>query len=129
MHMPNLKQILALDAASCALFCAAGVGAAATVASLTGLPREIVAGAGWICLPAAIFLAVAALRPSRALVGALAATNAGWVLASLIVWVAHFSQLTPLGHALVIAQAAAVELFALLEWRGFKALGGHAAPA
>lgn len=77
----------------------------------------------------AILLAIAALRPSRALVSLLAIGNAGWVLASLAVWIAWFGELTPIGHAVVIAQAIAVELFVILEWRGMKALGARPAAA
>ena len=129
MFVPTLKQTLALDAASCALFFAGFAGATATIAPLLGLPAAVVAAAGWICLPVAIMLAAAALRPSRALVTLLAVGNAGWVLASLIVWIAYFGQLTALGHAVVIAQAVAVELFAVLEWRGARALGSRPAVA
>lgn len=121
MQLPTLKQVLALDAASCALFFAAGAGASASIAPYLGLPPAIVAAAGWICLPAALLLGAAAVRPARALVGALALMNVGWVLASLAVWLAHFGQLTALGHAVVIGQAVAVELFAFLEWRGARA--------
>ncbi len=122
MTFPTLRQVLALDAASCALFFALGIGATASAAEVTGLSPAIVAAAGWICLPAAVLLAVAASSPARALVGLLAAMNAGWVVASIAVWVNKFGSLTALGHAVVIAQAIAVQLFILLEWRGMKTL-------
>lgn len=129
MHIPTLKQVLAADAASCALFFAAGAGATGTLAPLLGLPPAVVAVAGWTCLPVAILLAVAAVRPTKGLVALLALGNAGWVLASVVIWVAFFGQLTPLGHAVIIAQAVAVELFVMLEWQGAKGLQSRPAAA
>ena len=129
--MPNitLPKALALDAASCALFFALCVGATVTVAGLLGLPPTVVAIAGWICLPTAALLAFLALRPVRPLLLAVVLGNAGWVLASLAVWVVQFDALTLLGHAVILAQAAAVELFVILEWRGWKAAGARPAAA
>jgi hypothetical protein len=129
MRNVTLKQALVLDAASCALFFALCAGATAAVGGLLGLPDAIVAAAGWICLPVAAMLAFLALRPVRTLLLLVAIGNSGWVLASLAVWLVHFDTLTALGHAVVIAQAAAVELFAILEFRGWKALGGRPAAA
>ena len=128
-HIRNitLTQALVLDAASCALFFALCVGVTPTVAGLLGLPATIVAAAGWICLPVAVLLAFLAYRPSRLLLAAVVAGNAGWVLASLAVWLLHFDALTTLGHAVILAQAIAVELFVILEWRGLKALGARPA--
>ena len=121
----TLTRTLALDAASCALFFALCVGATATVAGLLGLSPTVVAIAGWMCLPTAALLALLALRPVRPLLLTVALGNAGWVLASLAVWVVHFNALTMLGHAVVLAQAAAVELFVILEWRAWKAAGAR----
>lgn len=129
MRNISLKNALALDAASCALFFALCAGATGTVAGLLGLPAAIVAAAGWICLPVAALLAFLALSPVRPLLLAVVVGNTGWVLASLAVWLVHFDALTALGHAVIIAQAIAVELFVILEWRGWKALGGRAAAA
>lgn len=123
MRNITLTRTLLLDAASCALFFALCVGATATVADLLGLPAMIVTAAGWICLPVAALLAFLAYRPSRPLLLAVVVSNAGWVLASLAVWLLHFNALTGLGHAVVLAQAIAVELFVILEWRGLKTLG------
>ena len=129
MQGKYLARTLQLDAASCALFFGLFVGATATVAELLGLPRTVVAAGGWICLPAAVLLAVAAARPSKPLLAALVLANAGWVLASVAVWIAWFGQITLLGHVVLIAQALAVELFLTLEWRGMKALGAADARA
>ncbi len=127
MRNITLTQALVLDAASCALFFALCVGATAAVANLLGLPATIVAAAGWICLPVAALLAFLAYRPSRPLLAVVVAGNAGWVLASLAVWLLHLNALTGLGHAVIIAQAVVVELFVILEWRGLKALRARTA--
>ncbi len=129
MQAHYVTRTLKLDAASCALFFAIGVGATAQVAPLLGLPAMIVAAAGWICLPSAALFAFLAFRPSRALLTLCVIGNTGWVLASAIVWLAYFGQLTTLGHFVVIAQALAVELFTVLEWRGLKAFAGSPARA
>jgi hypothetical protein len=129
MQGKYLVRTLQLDAASCALFFGLCVGVTATVSELLGLPPSVVAAGGWICLPAAVLLAWAAVRPSKPLLAALVVANLGWVLASFGVWIAWFGQLTLLGHVVLIAQALAVELFLTLEWRGMKALGASTAPA
>lgn len=118
----SLRTALVLDAASCALFFAVCVGLTGAVAAILGLPAGLVAIAGWICLPVAAMLAVLAIRPVAPLLGLVALGNAGWVLASLAVWLTHFGALTAAGHAVILAQAVAVEIFAVVEWRGWKNL-------
>lgn len=127
--MPTLKQTLLLDAASAALFVILCLGLTDTLASLTGLPPTVLLAAGWICVPSALLFLHQAVRPSRALLTLVVAGNSAWVLASIAVWIAWFDRLTPAGHALVIAQAIAVELFALGEWRGLRALAPARAAA
>lgn len=129
MTLKTLSQILAIDAATCVAVFALGVFATATVAGLTGLPESIVAAGGWICAAAAALLACLTIRPSRGLLWLAIIGNAGWVAASLAVWLAHAGNLTPLGHAIVLAQAAGVALFVMLEARGARALAGQPAPA
>ncbi|HEU4820296.1 MAG TPA: hypothetical protein VFS87_03985 [Qipengyuania sp.] len=124
-----LSQVLALDAATCVAVFALGVFATATVAELTGLPGQIAAAGGWICLAAAALLAYLAVRPSRGLLWLTIAGNVGWVAASLAVWLAYFDSLTPLGHAIVLAQAAGVALFVMLESRGARSITGRQAIA
>lgn len=121
MTLPTLRQTLLIDAASAALFVAACLGFTQALAVLTGLPPTIVAVAGWICVPSALLFAHQAYRPSRGLLSLVVAGNLAWVIASLAVWLMHFAALTPVGHAVVIAQAVAVEALLVLEWRGLKA--------
>ena len=129
MQAHYLTRTLQLDAASCALVFALGVGATAAVARMLGLPETIVAAAGWICLPSAALFAFLAFRPSRRLLTLGVIGNTGWVLASAAVWLACFGQLTTVGHVVVIGQALAVELLTLVEWRGLKAFGRSPAAA
>lgn len=120
--MPNLKQTLLVDAASAALFVVICLGFTGQLAALTGLSASVIAVAGWICIPCTLLFVHQAFAPSRALVAVIVGGNIAWVLASVAVWLAHWSVLTPLGHAVVIAQALAVEGLAVLEWRGLKTL-------
>ena len=129
MTLKTLSQFLALDATTCAAVFALGVFATGSVAALTGLPGGIVSAAGWICLAAAALLAYLAVRPSRGLLWLAIVGNAGWVAASVAVWIASFASLTPLGHAIVIAQAIGVAVFVVLEARGAAALGARQALA
>ena len=127
--MPNLKQTLLLDAASAVLFIVLCLGFTDAIVAMTGLPQSVVLAAGWICVPCAALFTHQALYPARALIGVIVWGNVGWVLASIGVWLAHWSALTPLGHAVVVGQALAVEAFAFLEWRGLKAMVGRPAAA
>lgn len=129
MTQSPLRQILALDAATCVGVFVLGVLATGTVARVAGLPEVVVSSGGWICLAAAALLGWLAARPSRGLLGLAIAGNAAWVLASVAVWIAFFGDLTAIGHAVIIAQAVAVEVFTMLELRGFRAMGTRVATA
>ena len=125
-----LSTVLLLDALTCAAVFVLGVFATAMVAALTGLPDGVVSAAGWICLVAAALLAFLAARPVKPLLLVAIAGNVAWVVASIAVWLSFADRLTPIGHAVVLAQAAVVALFVVLESRGLKSLGHtHASPA
>jgi hypothetical protein len=119
MSILNLKNILIADAITCTGVFAIGLLAAAPVGALLGLPANVVAIGGWICLAAALLMIVAARQavPSAALVKLVALGNLGWVAASFAVVATFAAQMTGLGIAVVIAQAFAVLLFAILEWK------------
>jgi hypothetical protein len=121
--MPILRQTLVADTISALAFAILCLDFTGEIAALTGLPASIVAIAGWICVPSALLFGFAAARPSRAIVTLIVVGNLGWVLASIAVWIAQFEGLTPLGHAVVIGQAIAVDALLMLEWRGLKAMG------
>jgi len=119
MSILNLKNVLIADAITCTGVFAIGLLAAAPVGALLGLPANVVAIGGWICLAAALLMVVAALQavPSAALVKLIALGNLGWVAASFAVVATFAAQMTAIGIAVVIAQAFAVLLFAILEWK------------
>ncbi|KTE44987.1 MULTISPECIES: hypothetical protein [unclassified Sphingopyxis] len=119
MSIRNLKTVLVLDAITCAGVFAVGLLAAAPVGELLGLPANIVAIGGWICLAAALLMVIAARQavPSPALVKLIAIGNLGWVAASLGVVGTFSGAMTGLGLAVVIAQAVGVFAFAVLEWK------------
>ena len=123
MSILNLKNILVADAITCGGVFAIGLFAAAPVGALLGLPANIVAIGGWICLAAALLMIVAARQavPNPALVKALvkliAIGNLGWVAASFAVVATFAGEMTGLGIAVVMAQAFGVLGFAILEWK------------
>ncbi|ANY20844.1 hypothetical protein A6F68_02345 [Tsuneonella dongtanensis] len=127
--MPTLKQTLLMDAASAALFVILCLGLNGPMVALTGLSPTIVAIAGWICVPCVLLFTQQAFAPSKGLLTAIVVGNLAWVLASVGVWLANWSALTTLGHVVLVAQAIAVESFAMLEWRGLKALSAVPASA
>lgn len=120
MTQSFLSRVLWLDALSCAAIFAIGVSLAVPVSDWLGLPLVVVNAAGWICLAAGGLLAFLAVRPIRALLALAIAGNIAWIAASLAVWFGWSSELTALGHAVVLAQAAAVALFVTLELRGLR---------
>lgn len=119
MSIRNLKNILIADAVTCAGVFAIGLFAAAPVGALLGLPANVVAIGGWICLAAALLMVIAALQkvPSAALVKLIAVGNLGWVAASFAVVATFAAGMTGLGIAVVVAQAFGVLGFAILEWK------------
>ncbi|MBB6424348.1 hypothetical protein [Sphingopyxis sp. JAI128] len=130
MSIRNLRNILVTDAVTAAAVCIAGLFAAAPVGALFGLPANIVAVGGWICLVAGVLMLIAARQamPNPALVKLIAVGNLGWVAASFAVVAVFAGQMTAIGIAAVIAQAFGVLGFAILEWKG-ATTGGRAAAA
>jgi hypothetical protein len=120
MSILNLKNVLIADAITCGGVFAAGLLAAVPVGALLGLPANIVAAGGWICLAAALLMVLAALRkvPNAALVKLIVLGNLGWVAASFAVVASFAAQMTAVGIAVVVAQALGVLVFAILEGRG-----------
>ncbi len=124
MSLFNLKNTLLIDAVTCTglfVFC---VFATATVATLLGLPSEVVTVAGWIGLPSALLMLFVANQkvPSKGLANLIAVGNLGWVLASFAVLGIFADQMTALGMAVVVVQAVGVLVFAIYEAKGAAAL-------
>lgn len=124
MSLFTLKNTLIIDAVTCTglfVFC---VFATATVATLLGLPSELVTVAGWIGLPSALLMLFVAYQkePSKGLANLIAVGNLGWVIASFAVLAIFADRMTGLGIAVVIVQAIGVLVFAIYEAKGAAAL-------
>lgn len=124
MSLFNLKNTLLIDAVTCAglfVFC---VFATATVATILGLPSEVVTVAGWIGLPSALLMLFVASQkvPNKGLANLIAVGNLGWVIASFTVLAMFAGQMTALGIAVVIVQAIGVLVFAIYEAKGAATL-------
>jgi FtsH-binding integral membrane protein len=124
MSLFNLKNTLLIDAVTCTglfVFC---VFATATVATLLGLPSEVVTVAGWIGLPSALLMLFVANQkvPSKGLANLIAVGNFGWVIASFAVLGVFAAQMTALGLVVVVVQAIGVLVFAIYEAKGAAAL-------
>jgi hypothetical protein len=116
-----LNRLLAFDAATCLASGLALCLAVGPLGTLTGLPQPLLLGAGVFLLGCALLMGVASrLWPvPRWLAGLIVAGNAAWVLASLGLWLAG-PAMTALGVALVLVQAAAVAVLALLEAQALR---------
>lgn len=124
MSLFTLKNTLIIDAITCTglfVFC---VFATATVATLLGLPSEVVTVAGWIGLPSALLMLFVAYQktPSKGLANLIAIGNLGWVIASFAVLAMFAGQMTAIGIAVVIVQAIGVLVFAIYEAKGAATL-------
>lgn len=116
-----LRRSLFLDIAAtgaAALLLIAGAG---FLSGLLGLPESLLRAAGLILVPFVGLVALTATRPAkRALVWTVIICNAAWVAASIGLLVSGYVSPTVLGYAFVIAQAAAVGLFAELQFVGLR---------
>ena len=121
----NLKAILAFDGVTCTGVFLLSLFAAVPVAGLLGLPVAVITIDGWICLASAIVMFVAAAQtpPSPALTKLIALGNLGWVVASLAVLGAFAGQMAGIGQTLVVMQAVAILVMAIIEWKGAAVAG------
>lgn len=129
MSRPNLKTVLIVDAVTCTVLFLSCVFATAPVASLLGLPSDIVTVAGWIGLPSAALMLFVAFQkePSKGLAHLIAVGNLGWVAASFAVIALFAAQMTWPGIAIVAIQAVIVLEMAFFEAKGAAALPRAAA--
>ena len=120
MSLFTLKNTLIIDAITCTGLFAFCVFATATVASLLGLPSELVTVAGWIGLPSALLMLFVANQkvPNKGLANLIAVGNLGWVIASIAALAIFAGQMTALGIAVVVVQAIGVLVFAIFEVKG-----------
>ena len=112
-----LRRVLAVDALTCVAAGALMAFGAGALAPLTGLPQPLLFWAGVALFPVAALMAFLSRRETApaALVWLVVLGNAGWVAGSVAVL--FVTQPTVFGTAFVVAQAAAVAVLTVLEWR------------
>lgn len=101
---------------------------AAPLAPLLGLPLPLLRGVALVLIPfAGLLIWTATRRAPRRVVWAIVAGNAAWIVASGALLVSGLVRPTRLGELFVVAQAAAVAVLTLLEWRAIRHESGVAA--
>ena len=117
-----LRRVLIADAGASAATGMAMIAAAGFVDQALGLPATLLRSAGIALLPFAALVGVVATRAElpRAAVWAIIAANAVWVIDSVALLLSGWMAPTALGIAVVLGQAAAVAVFAELEYMGLR---------
>jgi hypothetical protein len=117
-----LRRALLADA-----LCSAGMAAAllifgSALAGLLDLPADLLSEAALVLIPFAAFVGYLTTReqPARAGVWAVIAMNIVWTIDSVLLLFTGWVEPNSLGYAFVIAQAAAVGVFAELEYIGLR---------
>lgn len=113
----TLRNVLIADAASCAAMGMLALMAKDMIAAICGLPPSLVTAVGFILLPSAAFILMVALRASAPvwMMQLIIWLNTAWIIASLLAVITL--QPTPIGIALIMAQATIVAMLTLLEMR------------
>ena len=124
-NTPFLRNVLLADAAMGAAAAALTIIGAGLLAPLLGLPEALLFWAGVALVPVAAFLLVMARRAlvPRSWLREIVLVNWAWVAASL--GILAFAPIAPnaLGVAFILAQAAAVAGFAVLEGLALRSTG------
>jgi hypothetical protein len=117
-----LRFALRLDAAGSGALGLIGLAAAAPLADPLGMTVDALRGTGAFLVGYALVLVLLAARPviPRAAAWTVVIGNTAWVLGSIGAAVAGRDTFTTLGVAVVLAQAAAVAVFADLQWLGLR---------
>ena len=121
-NTPFLRNALLLDAVvsgAAAILMAAG---ASLLSPLLGLPQPLLLWSGLALVPFVAVLLALSRRPamSRLMLVDIIGLNALWVAGSLALLVTDLVSPNLLGQAFIVAQAAAVGLFAVLQWSGMR---------
>lgn len=113
-----LRGVLRLDAAASGALGIAAAAGAGVLDTLLGLPAAMLLGVGVFLVVYAAGLLVLAGRPRipRGATWVVVLGNSAWVLMSLGLAVGAWERLTVLGAVVVLVQAAAVAVFADLQW-------------
>jgi hypothetical protein len=113
----SIRNLLLVDAVTCAAMGGALTLAAEPLMALTAIPAGLLFYAGALLLPIAAFMALVAMKPMgyQWAVWLVIGGNALWIAASL--WLMFSGVITPnrLGHAFIGAQALAVTVLLVLE--------------
>ncbi|WP_299321310.1 hypothetical protein [Parasphingopyxis sp.] len=125
MTVDFAKKVFLADAIVCALTFAGCVFATQMIAADTGLGTGIVTAAGWICLGAALIWGWLGTRaqPPVLICWLAIFLNIDWIIASIVVFELEYAALTSEGRALILAQAAGVLGFVILQIMGVRAIG------
>jgi hypothetical protein len=117
-----LRRVLKIDAVTSGISAALMLLTADEASKWFGLPVSLLAGAGIVLVPFALFVFYVATRPiiARGAVWTVIALNVLWVIDSLLTVFAGWTEPTALGTAVVIAQALGVAVLAELEYLGLK---------
>lgn len=117
-----LRRALRLDAAASGALGVVSLAAAPALVDLLGPPAPVLVGVGAFLVVFAAGLLVLAARPvvPRPAAWTVVLGNAAWVGGSVLATLVAGSSLTGLGVAVVLAQAAAVAVFADLQWLGLR---------
>lgn len=128
-NTPFLRNVLLADAAMGAAAAALTIPGAGLLAPLLGLPPALLFWAGVALVPVVAFLLAMARRASvpRSWLREIVLVNWAWVAASL--GILAFAPIAPnaLGVAFILAQAAAVAGFAVLEGLALRGAGAAVA--
>jgi hypothetical protein len=114
----SLQSILALDATTCVVMGVLLVCASGLVSGLTLVPAPLLLWAGLLLLPIAGFMAFFSripIVPAWA-VQMIILGNLLWVLGSVALPVFGLISLNAFGWIFILAQAAVVAMFVVLEW-------------
>lgn len=121
-----LRLALRIDATASGALGVLGVAAAPLLADLLGPPASVLFGVGVFFVVFAAALLVLASRRTipRPAAWTVVIGNAAWTVGSVVATIVAAGTLTGLGVGIVLAQAAAVAVFADLQWMGLRRLTG-----
>lgn len=117
-----LRRVLALDAGASVVMAIALIAFGPAVAELLSLPAALLREAAIVLVPFAALVGYLASRaqPPRVGVWIVIALNALWVIESVVLLVTGAATPNAFGYAFVLGQAAAVGVFAELEYVGLR---------
>tara|TARA_R110000782_G_scaffold60844_3_gene125614 strand:- start:984 stop:1394 length:411 start_codon:yes stop_codon:yes gene_type:complete len=119
-YFAPLRNVLLTDAAACVFMSVPMIFATRWLEKILNIPSALLFFAGICLLPVAIIMVFVATRKSvsRNGVALVVAGNIAWVVASLSLIVTDWIAPNFIGVAFIGCQAAAVTVFALLEYTG-----------